>query len=74
MNNSSLFFQHYENDADGLCTRLARPVPKRGHLDFSVDAQQFIDQGWRIKEKEIKLGEPIGKGEFGGGSFRALDR
>lgn len=53
-------------DADGLCTKLLKPVPKRGNFDYSVDTQAFIDQGWRIKEKEIKLEELIGKGEFGG--------
>ncbi|ELU07327.1 hypothetical protein CAPTEDRAFT_104207 [Capitella teleta] len=59
------FAQHYESDADGLCTRLVKPVPKRGNYDYSVDKQAFIDLGWRIKEKDIKLGELIGKGEFG---------
>ena len=58
--------QHYEKDADGLCTQLKKPVAKKGNLDYSVDRQAFIDQGWVIPSKDLKLGEAIGKGEFGG--------
>ena len=31
-----------------------------------MDRQAFIDQGWVIPSKDLKLGETIGKGEFGG--------
>ena len=61
-----LFTQHYEKDADGLCTQLKKPVAKKGNLDYSVDRQAFFDQGWVIPSKDLKLGEAIGKGEFGG--------
>ena len=63
---NNYFLQHYEKDADGLCTRLKKPVAKKGQLDYSVDQQAFIDQGWVIRSKDLKLGETIGKGEFGG--------
>lgn len=34
--------QHYQNDADGLCTRLAKPLEKKGgKFDFSVDPDSF---------------------------------
>ena len=33
--------QHYQNDADGLCTRLKTPLKKKGKLDFSVDSESF---------------------------------
>ena len=61
-----MFTQHYEKDADGLCTQLKKPVAKKGNLDYSVDRQAFFDQGWVIPSKDLKLGEAIGKGEFGG--------
>ena len=41
-------------------------MAKKGNLDYSVDRQAFIDQGWVIPSKDLKLGETIGKGEFGG--------
>lgn len=57
--------KHYEKDANGLCTQLKKPVAKQGNLDFCVDKQQFIKQGWVIKQKEIKLLEKLGDGDFG---------
>jgi len=34
--------QHYQDDADGLCTRLAKPLEKKGgKFDFSVDPDSF---------------------------------
>ena len=60
------FSQHYEKDADGLCTELRQPLKKKGNFEFAVDKQAFVDQGWVIKFKDIKLGEAIGKGEFAG--------
>lgn len=61
-------------DADGLCTRLRISVPKKGALDFSVDSQAFEKAGWVIPLDELKLGEVLGKGEFGDvllGSYRS---
>ena len=56
--------QHYEKDADGLCTRLVKPVEKQGSLDYSVDQKTFEEQGWVIKPKDIKIGDFIGGGDF----------
>lgn len=61
--------QHYQKDADGLCTRLKVSVPKKGEPEFAVDSQDFEKAGWAIKLEEIKLGEVLGKGEFGGMIF-----
>ncbi|KRT86207.1 protein kinase [Oryctes borbonicus] len=44
--------KHYEEDADGLCTKLIKCLPKDDDLCV-------------IPEQEIELHEPIGKGEFG---------
>ena len=49
--------QHYKQDADGLVTNLRKPV---------VAKNEFIKHGWQIKQSDIKLGEQIGKGQFGG--------
>lgn len=63
--NLTQLVEHYEKDADGLCTQLKRSVPKKGNLDFSVDSKAFEMAGWVINKIELKLGEVIGKGEFG---------
>jgi len=57
--------EHYEKDADGLCTRLERSVAKQGKTDFFVDRKDFEEAGWIIQEKDLQLKESIGKGEFG---------
>lgn len=57
--------EHYEEDADGLCTKLIKPLQKQGNFAFAVDKQSFIEQGWVIKIKDLQLGEKLGKGEFG---------
>lgn len=54
---------HYENDADGLCTQLRKPLEKS--QGFSMNSKDFIDQGWVIPERDLQLRESIGKGEFG---------
>lgn len=58
--------QHYEDDADGLCTKLIKPLQKEGSYVFAVDRNAFAEQGWVIKLKDLKLGAKIGKGDFGG--------
>lgn len=64
--NLTKLVQHYEKDADGLCTRLAEPLEKiGGKFDFSVDPESFKKEGWTIKRSELILGKSIGKGEFG---------
>lgn len=42
--------EHYKNDADGLCTKLVKALPKD---DLCI-----------ISEQELEICEPIGKGEF----------
>ncbi|XP_055925701.1 tyrosine-protein kinase CSK-like [Argiope bruennichi] len=63
--NLSRLVEHYQKDADGLCTRLKLSVPKKGGPEFSVDSQEFEKAGWTIKLDDLKLGEVLGKGEFG---------
>ncbi|CAG5127528.1 unnamed protein product [Candidula unifasciata] len=57
--------QHYTKDADGLCTRLIRPVAKEGDSFGTVSIQQFRSGGWVITKQHLELGELIGKGDFG---------
>ena len=33
--------QHYQHEADGLCTKLVEAKEKAGRLDFSVDSESF---------------------------------
>ncbi|CAH0561856.1 unnamed protein product [Brassicogethes aeneus] len=46
---------HYKNDADGLCTKLVKPLTN----DIISNDDLCI-----IPEKELEICEPIGKGEF----------
>ncbi|KAI5726053.1 hypothetical protein M8J77_023263 [Diaphorina citri] len=57
--------QHYEQDADGLCTQLVKPLPKQGKQEFYVNTKDFIDNGWMIPVQDLELCETLGKGEFG---------
>ncbi|XP_031565299.1 tyrosine-protein kinase CSK-like [Actinia tenebrosa] len=63
--NLTKLVEHYQNDADGLCTRLTQPLEKKGCFDFSVDSESFEKEGWAINRKDLTLMESIGKGEFG---------
>ncbi|XP_063990705.1 tyrosine-protein kinase CSK-like [Diachasmimorpha longicaudata] len=63
--NLALLVEHYEQDADGLCTQLTKSLPKQGKQDFCVDPKAFIEAGWVIQTHELELRECIGKGEFG---------
>nr|XP_037289181.1 LOW QUALITY PROTEIN: tyrosine-protein kinase CSK-like [Rhipicephalus microplus] len=56
--------EHYEQDADGLCTRLSRSVPKQGG-ELAIDHRAFEMAGWAIKKQDLQVIENIGKGEFG---------
>lgn len=60
-----LVLQHYEADADGLCTQLIKCLPKLGKQEFCINSKEFVDKGWVIPESELQLRESIGKGEFG---------
>nr|KAI8768231.1 tyrosine-protein kinase CSK-like [Biomphalaria glabrata] len=57
--------QHYKADADGLCTRLIRPVTKQGNNFVTVSMQDFQKGGWVINRSDLELGELVGKGDFG---------
>ncbi|XP_077988655.1 tyrosine-protein kinase CSK-like [Glandiceps talaboti] len=57
--------EHYENDADGLVTKLEKALPKQGGLEYSVAARAFEDAGWSINKAELNLGRTIGRGNFG---------
>ncbi|XP_034944024.1 tyrosine-protein kinase CSK [Chelonus insularis] len=63
--NLALLVEHYELDADGLCTQLTKSLPKQGKQDFCVDPKAFVEAGWVIQTHELELRECIGKGEFG---------
>ena len=60
------YFQHYTKDEDGLCTKLVTPLTKKGNKFVSASVDDFKKGGWSIPYSELKFGEPIGKGEFGG--------
>lgn len=60
----SQLVEHYQKDADGLCTKLRMSVPKRSGLEFSA----FEKAGWVIPLEELDFGdvrEVLGRGEFG---------
>ncbi|XP_070210719.1 tyrosine-protein kinase CSK-like isoform X3 [Littorina saxatilis] len=57
--------KHYLEDADGLCTRLTRPVTKKGGTFGTVSLQEFKSGGWVINRQDLDIGEAIGKGDFG---------
>lgn len=72
--------EHYCLDADGLCTRLRDPVINKyannhnnnnnnsnnnGSSSVLLDPKAFEAAGWVIRMSDLKLGEVLGKGEFG---------
>ncbi|XP_029633373.1 tyrosine-protein kinase CSK isoform X2 [Octopus sinensis] len=57
--------EHYEKDADGLCTRLSKPLWKTGNNFTTVNFKDFERGGWVINAEFLDIKEPIGKGEFG---------
>lgn len=62
----SQLIDHYEMDADGLCTRLILALPKKGvGVNGEADKKVFEMSGWLIRSKDITIVESIGKGEFG---------
>jgi c-src tyrosine kinase len=69
--NLNQLVEHYEDDADGLCTQLMKPLlkpnlkPQEKTSGFVMDSSDFIAQGWIIQEQDLQLKESIGKGEFG---------
>ncbi|XP_063955968.1 tyrosine-protein kinase CSK-like [Lytechinus pictus] len=64
--NLTKLVEHYQSEADGLCARLTKSIPKKGgQLNLSVDSNAFIQSGWAINNKDIQLGSCIGAGNFG---------
>ncbi|XP_003386644.1 PREDICTED: tyrosine-protein kinase CSK-like [Amphimedon queenslandica] len=57
--------EHYQKDADGLCSRLKCSVEKKGNIDIVVSLEDFKKQGWAITREELHSKSIIGKGEFG---------
>merc|ERR1719431_1192181 len=75
--NLNKLVEHYQEDADGLCTCLGAPLPREGSMAYSVDKTAFEQAGWTIKREEVTLQEKIGKGEFGDvrlGTYRRSGR
>ncbi|KAL3866738.1 hypothetical protein ACJMK2_044018 [Sinanodonta woodiana] len=56
--------EHYQNDADGLCTKLIKPLQNK-KKEFQGANMQFKSCGWEIKLTDLLMGEMIGEGEFG---------
>ena len=64
--NLTQLIEHYKKDADGLCTQLTSPKKNSEAVTYhDVDFKAFRDAGWVIDEKDVKISEKIGKGEFG---------
>ncbi|XP_022097389.1 tyrosine-protein kinase CSK-like isoform X2 [Acanthaster planci] len=63
--NLTKLVEHYEEDSDGLCSRLIVALAKKGELNFSINSDDFVQSGWAINRKNIQLGDLIGKGNFG---------
>ena len=58
----SQLVEHYEMDADGLCTRLTHALPKKGvHCNGTADKRAFEMTGWLIKSQDICIIESIGE-------------
>uniref|UniRef100_A0AC35TQL0 Tyrosine-protein kinase n=1 Tax=Rhabditophanes sp. KR3021 TaxID=114890 RepID=A0AC35TQL0_9BILA len=62
---------HYKRDADGLCHELVSPVISeniKNHLEnsnFDAKIVEFRKAGILVNRKDVKVGEIIGRGEFG---------
>lgn len=62
--NLTQLVEHYRKDADGLCSRLKKPLEKKGKMEYSTYQKIFEETGWVIKENDIKLQELLGGGHF----------
>lgn len=61
--NLEKLIEHYQCDADGLCTRLICCLPKSDVVKPTEPAPNIDDLV--LREDEVEIKEPIGKGEFG---------
>eukprot|EP00050_Salpingoeca_kvevrii_P016311 m.54327 g.54327 ORF g.54327 m.54327 type:complete len:482 (+) comp6836_c1_seq1:107-1552(+) len=57
--------KHYESDADGLSTRLTKPLVKQGGREFKIDRKKFQICGWEIPRKAVIKSQLLGSGQFG---------
>ncbi|XP_065188437.1 tyrosine-protein kinase CSK-like [Sycon ciliatum] len=67
--------EHYQADADGLCTRLRKPLDKQGQYEYESNLSEFKKTGWAIARSDLVLGDKLGGGEFGevfAGDFRGM--
>jgi fyn-related kinase len=53
--------RHYQEDADGLCTRLGQPV----RLEDKPQTSGLAKDQWEIPRDSIKLRKKLGQGQFG---------
>lgn len=66
-NNLEELIEHYENDADGLCTKLIKACQKDTESPYSNITKPTVkenDELFVIPEQELSICESIGKGEF----------
>ncbi|XP_057655445.1 tyrosine-protein kinase CSK [Diorhabda carinulata] len=59
--------EHYKKDADGLCTKLVKTLPKESEVLYSNTKMSIVKEGddlFVIPEPELTICESIGKGEF----------
>lgn len=73
--NFKFYLQHYKREADGLCHRLVTPVVSAEFKLFceatsnEKGALEFERAKLLISKSEVKFGDIIGHGEFGGVFF-----
>ena len=53
--NLTQLVQHYQDDADGLCTALGEPLLREGGQSFSVDKEDFVKAGWTIRREDLTV-------------------
>lgn len=66
--NLKKLIEHYQLDADGLCTKLVFCLPKETGLkpaSKEILSNSYDNDLFVIAETELEICEPIGKGEFG---------
>eukprot|EP00040_Diaphanoeca_grandis_P030782 m.182709 g.182709 ORF g.182709 m.182709 type:complete len:482 (-) comp32130_c1_seq1:69-1514(-) len=56
---------HYHNDADGLSTKLVKPLKKANGEEFKIDASKFTVGGWEIPARHLSRETRLGSGQFG---------
>lgn len=57
--------KHYEEGADGLCTRLVKPLTSNSTVSSDAWKESFQKEGWAVAIENVHFEEKIGMGEFG---------